>query len=49
MDQERFWPKMGAEAIRKLLLQDLNLEKLAEDLRVEMMETSSEARRKKDR
>ena len=37
---------MGAEAIRKLL-RDLNMEKLAEDLRVEMVETSSEARRKK--
>ena len=37
---------MGAEAIR-LLLRDLNLEQLAEELRTEMMETASEARRKK--
>jgi DNA-directed RNA polymerase subunit beta' len=41
-----FLAEMGAEAIRKLL-RDLNMEKLAEDLRVEMVETSSEARRKK--
>ena len=41
-----FQAGMGAEAIR-LLMRDLNLEKLAEDLRVEMMETASEARRKK--
>lgn len=41
-----FQAEMGAEAIRKLLL-DLNLEKLSEDLRLEMKETSSEARRKK--
>ena len=37
---------MGAEAIR-LLLRDLNLEPLAVELRTEMMETASEARRKK--
>ena len=37
---------MGAEAIR-LLLRDLNLEQLAVELRTEMMETASEARRKK--
>ena len=37
---------MGAEAIR-LLLRDLNLEQLAAELRTEMMETASEARRKK--
>ena len=41
-----FQAGMGAEAIR-LLLRDLNLEKLAEELRTEMMETGSEARRKK--
>ncbi|MGH8009766.1 MAG: DNA-directed RNA polymerase subunit beta', partial [Candidatus Binatia bacterium] len=41
-----FQAGMGAEAIRKLL-RDLNLNKLGQDLRVEMMETSSEARRKK--
>jgi len=41
-----FQAEMGAEAIRKLL-RDLNLDKLAEELRIEMMETSSEARRKK--
>ena len=37
---------MGAEAVR-LLLRDLNLEQLAVELRTEMMETASEARRKK--
>ncbi len=41
-----FQAGMGAEAIRSLL-HDLNIEKLAEDLRMEMMETASEARRKK--
>ncbi len=41
-----FQAGMGAEAIR-LLMRDLNLEKLAEDMRTEMMETASEARRKK--
>jgi DNA-directed RNA polymerase subunit beta' len=41
-----FQAKMGAEAIRDLL-QDLHIEKLAEELRQEMTETSSEARRKK--
>jgi DNA-directed RNA polymerase subunit beta' len=37
---------MGAEASR-LLTRDLNTEKLAEELRTEMTETASEARRKK--
>ena len=37
---------MGAEAVRELL-QDFDLEQLARELRVEMVETSSEARRKK--
>ncbi len=37
---------MGAEAVRELL-QDFDLEQLAQELRVEMVETSSEARRKK--
>ena len=37
---------MGAEAVRELL-QDFDLEQLARELRVEMIETSSEARRKK--
>jgi DNA-directed RNA polymerase subunit beta' len=37
---------MGAEAIRKLL-QDQDLERLAGELRIEMKETASEARRKK--
>jgi DNA-directed RNA polymerase subunit beta' len=41
-----FVAEMGAEAIRKLL-RDLHQDKLAEDLRVEMKETASEARRKK--
>ena len=41
-----FQAEMGAEAIRKLL-RDLDLEKLAAELRVEMMGTASEARRKK--
>lgn len=41
-----FQAEMGAEAIRKLL-RGLNLEKLAEELRTEMTETSSEARRKR--
>ena len=41
-----FQAEMGAEAIRKLLC-DLELDKLATDLRVEMMGTASEARRKK--
>ena len=41
-----FQAGMGAEAIR-LLMRDLNLEKLAEELRTEMTETASEARRKK--
>lgn len=37
---------MGAEAVRELL-QDFDLEQLARELRIEMVETSSEARRKK--
>ncbi len=37
---------MGAEAVRELL-QDFDLEQLARELRIEMIETSSEARRKK--
>src|ERR1700731_148576 len=41
-----FKAEMGAEAIRILLTQ-LELEKLSEDLRVEMKATASEARRKK--
>ena len=41
-----FKAEMGAEAIRTLLTQ-LELEKLSEDLRVEMKATASEARRKK--
>src|SRR5213594_2644080 len=41
-----FQAGMGAEAVRKLL-RDLDLDKLAEELRVEMTETASEARRKK--
>ncbi|MGE0824269.1 MAG: DNA-directed RNA polymerase subunit beta' [Candidatus Binatia bacterium] len=41
-----FRAEMGAEAIRKLLC-DLDLDKLAEELRIEMLETSSDARRKK--
>jgi DNA-directed RNA polymerase subunit beta' len=41
-----FQAGMGAEAIR-LLMRDLNTEKLAEELRTEMTETASEARRKK--
>src|SRR6202166_77621 len=43
---EGFKAEMGAEAIRTLL-SGLDLEKLAEDLRVEMKATASEARRKK--
>ncbi len=41
-----FQAGMGAEAVR-LLLHELDLEKLAEELRAEMTETASEARRKK--
>jgi len=41
-----FKAEMGAEAIRTLLA-GLDLDKLAEDLRVEMKATASEARRKK--
>ncbi|MGH8011244.1 MAG: DNA-directed RNA polymerase subunit beta', partial [Candidatus Binataceae bacterium] len=43
---ESFKADMGAEAIRTLLSQ-LELDKLAEELRLEMKATSSEARRKK--
>ena len=42
----RFRAQMGAEAIRTLLSQ-LDLNKLAQELRVEMKTTASEARRKK--
>src|SRR5262245_17014492 len=41
-----FQAEMGADLIRDLL-QDFDIEKLAEELRQEMTETSSEARRKK--
>ena len=37
---------MGAEAVRELM-QDFDLEELARDLRIEMIETGSEAKRKK--
>src|SRR5881296_3035338 len=43
---DAFRAGMGAEAIRELL-KKLDLDKLAEELRVEMTETASEARRKK--
>jgi DNA-directed RNA polymerase subunit beta' len=43
---ESFRAEMGAEAIR-ILLSQLELDKLAEELRAEMKSTSSEARRKK--
>jgi DNA-directed RNA polymerase subunit beta' len=43
---DAFKADMGAEAIR-LMLSELELEKLATDLRLEMKSTSSEARRKK--
>ncbi len=43
---DAFKADMGAEAIRTML-SELDLEKLAGDLRVEMKSTSSEARRKK--
>ena len=43
---ESFRAEMGAEAIRTLLSQ-LELERLSEELRMEMKATSSEARRKK--
>src|SRR5579875_275178 len=43
---ESFRAEMGAEAIRTLLSQ-LELDKLADELRAEMKSTSSEARRKK--
>ena len=43
---EAFEAEMGAEAIRKLL-KDIDVEKLAQDLRVEMKQATSEAKRKK--
>ncbi|MCL5883896.1 MAG: DNA-directed RNA polymerase subunit beta' [Deltaproteobacteria bacterium] len=43
---DAFRAGMGAEAIQDLLA-DLNLDKLAEELRREMMETASEAKKKK--
>jgi len=43
---EGFDAEMGAEAIRKLL-KDLEIDKLSEELRVEMREATSEAKRKK--
>jgi len=44
--KERFRVGMGAEAI-KVLLAELNLDKLSEGLRKEMMDTASEAKKKK--
>ena len=44
--KERFRVGMGAEAI-KILLAELNLEKLSETLRKEMADTASEAKKKK--
>jgi DNA-directed RNA polymerase subunit beta' len=43
---DRFQADIGAEAIRKLL-KDIDIEQLATDLRVEMKEATSEAKRKK--
>jgi len=43
---EAFEAEMGAEAVR-LLLRDIDIEQLAQDLRREMREATSEARRKK--
>jgi len=43
---EGFEAEMGAEAIRKLL-KDIEVEKLGEELRIEMREATSEAKRKK--
>jgi DNA-directed RNA polymerase subunit beta' len=43
---EAFEAEMGAEAIRKLL-KDIDVEKLSEELRIEMREATSEAKRKK--
>ncbi len=43
---ESFESEMGAEAIRRLL-RDIDIEELAVDLRVEMREATSEAKRKK--
>ena len=43
---DRFTADIGAEAIRKLL-KDIDIEQLATDLRVEMKEATSEAKRKK--
>ncbi|MBU4573096.1 MAG: DNA-directed RNA polymerase subunit beta', partial [Proteobacteria bacterium] len=42
----RFRAGIGAEAVKEML-SDLNLDKLWDELRVEMMETASEAKRKK--
>jgi DNA-directed RNA polymerase subunit beta' len=42
----RFRAGIGAEAVKEML-SELNLDKLWEELRVEMMETASEAKRKK--
>jgi len=41
-----FEAEMGAEAIRKLL-KDINIDKLSQELRVEMRQATSEAKRKK--
>jgi len=43
---DAFEAEMGAEAIRKLL-KDIEIEKLAQELRTEMREATSEAKRKK--
>jgi DNA-directed RNA polymerase subunit beta' len=43
---EGFEAEMGAEAIRKLL-KDIEIDKLSEELRLEMREATSEAKRKK--
>ncbi|MBX3025361.1 DNA-directed RNA polymerase subunit beta' [bacterium] len=43
---DAFAAEMGAEAIRRLLM-DLDIEKLSQDLRVEMKQATSEAKRKK--
>jgi DNA-directed RNA polymerase subunit beta' len=43
---DAFEAEMGAEAIRRLLM-DLDIEKLSQELRVEMKQATSEAKRKK--
>ena len=43
---DRFTADIGAEAIRKLL-KDIDVDRLSQDLRVEMKEATSEAKRKK--